>query len=228
MIDLYFAPTPNGQKISIMLEECGLPYRLIKVDLAQGDQFKPTFLTINPNSKIPAIVDQDGPDGKPYTVFESGAILLYLAEKTGRFMPSDMRKRYEVIQWVMFQMAGLGPMWGQAFHFRNYAPEKIPYAINRYSKEAKRLLQVLETQLTQHDYLAADEYTVADMATFPWVATRKGLDVQLEDYPHVQQWFDRLKTRPSLRKGFTLFRDTIPEFKTLDDAAKELLYGIKK
>ena len=169
MIEVYSWATPNGHKVHIMLEECGLPYRTIAVDIGAGDQFKPEFLAISPNNKIPAIVDRDGPGGKPISLFESGAILMYLAAKTGRFMPEDIRGRYDVLQWLMFQMGGVGPLLGQAHHFRIYAPEKIPYAIDRYSNEAKRLYSVMNKRLANSTYLAGAQYSIADIAVFPWL-----------------------------------------------------------
>ena len=168
MIDLFFWTTPNGYKVTIMLAEVGLPYRVVPIDITAGDQFKPEFLAISPNNKIPAIVDDDGPDAEPIAVFESGAILLYLAEKTGRFLPSSARARMEVIQWLMFQMGGVGPMLGQAHHFRRYAPEQIAYAVDRYTNEAARLYRVIDRRLADHEYLAG-EYSIADIATFPWI-----------------------------------------------------------
>ena len=169
MIDLYSMATPNGHKVHIMLEECGLPYRVHHIDIGKGDQFTPEFLAISPNNKIPAIVDPNGPDGKPLSLFESGAILVYLASKVDRFLGHSTREKYTVLQWLMFQMGGLGPMLGQAHHFRIYAPEKIDYAVNRYTNEAKRLYGVLDKQLSQHAYLAGDHYSIADIACFPWV-----------------------------------------------------------
>ena len=178
MIQVYSWATPNGHKIHVMLEECGLAYRAIPVDIGAGDQFKPEFLEISPNNKIPAIVDPDGPDGRPISVFESGAILLYLAAKTGRFLPQDLRGKYATLEWLMFQMGSVGPMLGQAHHFRLYAPEKLPYAIDRYSNEAKRLYGVLDTRLKASRYVAADEYTIADIAIFPWLRSwqNQGID----------------------------------------------------
>lgn len=226
MIDLYYAPTPNGQKISIMLEETGLPYKTILVNILDGDQFKPEFVAINPNSKIPAIVDQNGPGGRPYAVFESGAILLYLAEKTGLFMPQEMAARYTVIQWLMFQMANIGPMFGQAGHFINYAPEPIPYAIQRYRRETARLYRVLDEQLTRHEYIAGNSYTIADMAIFPWITLYKGHKQDLEQVPQVKRWYEQLKQRPALRRGFALLRGMLAAGMTAEQ--KQTLFGIEK
>lgn len=202
MIELYGWNTPNGQKIPIMLEEVKLPYRTYLVDISNGDQFKPEFLKINPNNKIPAIVDSDGPDGKPITIFESGAILMYLAEKTGKLMPTDLRHRMEVIEWLIFQVAGFGPMLGQAHHFRHFVSEKIPYAIERYSNEAKRLYGVLNKRLGEVEYLAT-HYSIADIATFTWAANpfREWQGIDLKDFPNVNRWFETIAARPAVQKG---------------------------
>ena len=207
MIDLYSWPTPNGHKIHIMLEECGLPYRVHPINISANEQFKPEFLAISPNNKIPAMVDSDGPDGKPMSVFESGAMLLYLAGKTGRFLGKTDRARYETLQWLMFQMGGLGPMLGQAHHFRFYAPEKVPYAIERYTQEAKRLYGVLDKRLSQSRYLAGRDYTIADMAVFPWLRTWERQGVQMSDYPAVQKWFDAIAARPAVQRGIQVLAD---------------------
>jgi GSH-dependent disulfide-bond oxidoreductase len=198
MIDLHTWTTSNGRKAFLMLEETGLPYRVVWVDIRKGDQFKPEFLAINPNNKIPAIVDRDGPDGKPYPLFESGAILMYLAEKTGRFLPQDRAGRYRVIQWLMFQMGGLGPMLGQVNHFRE-AKEKSPYAIERFAKEATRLYRVVDKRLGEAEYLAGD-YSIADMAVFPWLQNHKKHDQKLEDYPNIRRWFAAIETRPAVQR----------------------------
>ncbi len=200
MIDLYTWGTPNGRKVSIMLEECALPYRSHPVDIGKGQQHDPAFVAINPNSKIPAIVDAEGPGGKPFTLFESGAILLYLAKKTGRFLPLDERRQFETLQWLMFQMGGVGPMFGQAHHFLRAAPEPVPYAIERYVKESRRLYGVLDSHLKHHDYLA-DEYSVADIATYPWVARHEWHKVDLADFPQVKRWFEAIKARPAVVRG---------------------------
>jgi len=184
MIEVYSWATPNGHKVHIMLEECALPYKVVAVDIGSGDQFKSDFLAISPNNKVPAIVDSDGPDGKPMSLFESGAILLYLAGKTGRFLPTDTRGRYAVLQWLMFQMAGVGPMLGQAHHFRVYAPERITYAVDRYSNEAKRLYRVMNDQLARSRYIAGSEYTIADIAIFPWLRSWKNQGIDWAEHPH--------------------------------------------
>lgn len=200
MITLYTWKTPNGRKVSIMLEECGLRYRVKPVDITQGEQFKEHFVTINPNSKIPAIVDPDGPDGWPITIFESGAILLYLAAKTGKFLPTVDRGKYEAMQWLMFQMGGVGPMFGQTHHFLRFAPEQIPYAIKRYTAETARLYGVLNKRLSEAEFLAA-EYSIADMATFPWVARHEWQQVSLADYPNVERWYKTIAARPAVARG---------------------------
>ena len=202
-IELHYWPTPNGWKITIMLEECGLPYTVIPVNIGKGDQFKPDFLAINPNGKIPAIVDPDGPDGKPMAVFESGAILIYLAEKTGQFLPSDARGRSVVFQWLMFQMGGIGPMFGQSHHFRRFAPEQIPYAVDRYTKETRRLYGVLDARLAQVQFLAG-AYSIADMATYPWTARHAWQGVELAEFPNVKRWFDALSAQPALARGMAV------------------------
>jgi GST-like protein len=200
MIDLYTWSTPNGRKVSIMLEEIGLPYTVHRVNIGQSDQFKPEFLAISPNNKIPAIVDSDGPDGEPYSLFESGAILIYLAEKSGKLMPAAPATRYQVLQWLMFQMGGVGPMFGQAHHFLRFAKDKIPYAMQRYSQETARLYRVLDARLADHDYLAGD-YSVADIATYPWVARHEWQQVDLAAYPSVKRWFDAIGARPAVQRG---------------------------
>jgi GST-like protein len=200
LIDLYTWSTPNGRKVSIMLEETGLPYRVHPIDIGRGDQFSPEFLAINPNNRIPAIVDQDGPEGKPFPLFESGAILLYLAWKTGRFLPQPVTRQFESMQWLMFQMGGVGPMFGQVHHFLRSAPEPVPYAIERYTREARRLYKVLDGHLDKHAYLA-DEYSVADIATYPWVARHDWHKVDLAEFPAVKRWFDTIGARPAVQAG---------------------------
>lgn len=202
MIQLYSWKTPNGRKVSVMLEEIGLPYEVHAVDLGKRQQFTPEYLAINPNNKIPSIIDSDGPGGKPLTLFESGAILLYLAEKTGKLWPQDMRKRYEVIQWLMFQMGGVGPMFGQANYFFRLE-EKVPYAIDRFHKEALRLYRVLEQELSKKEFLAG-EYSIADIATYPWVGRHDIHQVKLEDFPNVKRWFDKISARPAVQKGMEI------------------------
>jgi GST-like protein len=203
VIDLYTWTTPNGRKVSIMLEEAGLPYRAIPVNIGQGEQFAPDFLRISPNNRIPAIVDPHGPGGQPLSLFESGAILLYLAYKTGRFLPVDTAQQFRVIQWLMFQMGGVGPMFGQAHHFLRAAPEPVPYAIQRYTTEVQRLYRVLEGQLQGRDYLA-DDYSVADIATYPWVARHEWHQVELADFPAVRDWFGRVGHRPAVQRGMAV------------------------
>ena len=199
MIELYTWGTPNGKKVSIMLEEIGMAYEVHPVDLSRGDQLKPEYLAINPNNKIPAIIDSDGPDGKPFKLFESGAILLYLAEKSGKLWVADMRQRYTVMQWLMFQMGGVGPMFGQANYFYRLE-EKVPYAIERFHKEARRLYNVLDQQLKREEYLAG-EYSIADIATYTWVGRHDGHHVKLEEYPNVKRWFDAISKRPAVQRG---------------------------
>jgi GST-like protein len=223
MIDVYSWATPNGHKVHIMLEECGFDYRAHPVDIGAGDQFKPDFLTISPNTKIPAITDSDGPDGQPISLFESGAILVYLASKADRFLGNTDREKYEVLQWLMFQMGGFGPMLGQAHHFRIYAPEKITYAIDRYSNEAKRLYSVLDKRLSQSKYLAGDTYTIADIATFPWARSWKNQGIDWADYPHAKRWFDVISDRPAVQRGVTVLADLRKPL--LDDKSKEALFG---
>jgi len=202
MIQLYTWGTPNGKKVSIMLEEIALPYEVHAINLGQGDQFKPEYLAINPNNKIPSIIDTDGPGGKPLTLFESGAILMYLAEKTGKLWPADLRQRYLVIQWLMFQMGGVGPMFGQANYFFRLE-EKVPYAIERYHKEALRLYGVLEKALGQNEYLAG-KYSIADVATYPWVWRHEMHHVKLEEFPHVKAWYDKISERPAVKRGMEI------------------------
>ncbi|WP_244846692.1 glutathione binding-like protein [Caballeronia sp. SL2Y3] len=222
MIDVYSWPTPNGHKIHIMLEETGLEYRAHPVDIGAGDQFKPDFLAISPNNKIPAIIDNDGPEGKPFALFESGAILVYLAEKTGKLLPPDAIGRYTTIQWLMFQMGGVGPMLGQTHHFRNYAPEKIDYAINRYTNEARRLYGVMDKQLGVTQYLAGNEYTIADIATFPWTRSWENQGIVLDEFPNVRRWFDAIAARPAVERGVQVLAR---ERKPFTDKEKEVLFG---
>jgi GSH-dependent disulfide-bond oxidoreductase len=202
MIQLYTWGTPNGKKIPIMLEEIGMPYEVHPINIGQGDQFKPEYLAINPNNKIPSIIDPDGPGGKSLTLFESGAILMYLAEKSGKLWPADMRQRYTVIQWLMFQMGGVGPMFGQANYFYRLE-EKIPYAIERFHKEALRLYAVLEKALGKSEFLAG-EYSIADIATYPWVWRHEMHHVKLEDFPSVKRWYDDISNRPAVKRGMEI------------------------
>ena len=223
MIEVYSWATPNGHKVHIMLEECGLPYRIHPIDIGKGAQFEPDFLAISPNNKIPAIVDSSGPDGLPISLFESGAILLYLASKTGRFLPSDTRGRYEVLQWLMFQMGGVGPMLGQAHHFRIYAPEKIEYAVNRYTNEAKRLYGVMNKQLAKQKYMAGDEYSIADIAIFPWLRSWKNQGIAWNDYPHLKGWFDEIAARPAVQRGVEILADLRKPLN--GDKERDILFG---
>jgi GST-like protein len=222
-IDAYSWATPNGHKVHIMLEECGLPYRAHPVNIGKGDQFEPAFLKISPNNKIPAITDPEGPDGKPISLFESGAILVYLAGKTGKFLPTDDRSRYAVLQWLMFQMGSVGPMLGQAHHFRNYAPEKIAYAIDRYSNEAKRIYGVIDKQLSSNKFIAGDTYSIADIAIFPWLRSWENQGIVLTDYPHLRQWFDGIATRPAVQRGVKVLADLRTPI--TGDKEREILFG---
>lgn len=223
MIDVFSWPTPNGHKVHIMLEECGLPYRAIPVNIGAGDQFKPEFLAISPNNKIPAITDPHGPDGRPISLFESGAILVYLAGKTGRFLPAGDREKYEVLQWLMFQMGGVGPMLGQAHHFRIYAPEKIEYAINRYTNEARRLYGVIDKRLSQSPWLGGREYSIADIATFPWLRSWQNQGIVLADYPHLKAWFERIAERSAVQRGVKVMAELRKPIR--DEKEKEILFG---
>ncbi len=224
MIDLYFAPTPNGWKITIMLEECGLPYRILPLNIASGEQFEESFLRVNPNARMPAIVDTEA-EGGPLTVFESGAILMYLAEKTGQFMPREQRAFYDVTQWVFWQMANLGPMGGQASHFVNYADtDDNQYAKNRYLNEYDRLLGVMDYALREKPFLAG-EYSIADMASFPWLLPYKRYGFDLRDFPNLKRWFDALKQRPALRRGVDVGKDMMPPPGTMDDKARAMLFN---
>jgi len=200
MIDLYTWSTPNGRKVSIMLEELALPYRVHPVNIGKGDQFKPEYVAINPNSKIPAIVDSEGPDGKPIRMMESGAILIYLAGKTGKLLPRSARGRYVALEWLMFQMGGTGPIFGQVHHFLRAAKEPVPYAIERYMKETRRLYGVLNERLKGHECLA-DEYSIADIANYPWVARHEWHKTDLNEFPHVKRWFDAISARPAVQRG---------------------------
>ena len=204
MIDLYTWTTPNGRKVSIMLEECGLPYRVHKIDIGKGEQFAPEYLKINPNGKIPAIVDPDGPDRKPISMMESGAILVYLAGKAGKLLPASARGKYETLQWLMFQMGGVGPMFGQAHHFMRAKKDEIPYGSERYGNEAKRLYGVMDRQLEKNRFLSAAEYTIADIATYPWVARHEWHRVDLGEFPNVKRWYDAIGARPAVARGMAV------------------------
>ncbi len=225
MIDLHFWPTPNGLKITLLLEETGLPYTIKPVNIGRGDQFKPEFLAISPNNRMPAIVDHEPVGGgAPLAIFESGAILIYLAEKSGRFLPSDTRGRFEVLQWLMWQMGGLGPMMGQAGHFAVYAPEKIPYAIDRYLKETHRLLGVLDKRLSDRAFIAG-EYSIADIACWPWVRGAARLGPLLDEFAHVKRWIDEVGARPAVQRGAAVTVDMPPAQQPMDDEAKKILFG---
>ena len=223
MIEVYSWATPNGHKVHIMLEECALKYRVHPIDIGKGDQFDPGFLAISPNNKIPAIVDPDGPDGKPISLFESGAILLYLAAKTGRLLPADTRGRYEVLQWLMFQMGSVGPMLGQAHHFRVYAPERIDYAYDRYTKEAQRLYGVMDRRLAKQSYFGGPDYSIADIAIFPWLRSWKNQGIEWSAYPHLKGWFDEIGARPAVQRGVAVLADMRKPL--VDDKAREALFG---
>ena len=228
MINVYSWPTPNGHKIHIMLEECG--FRLGRdwlahpVNIGTGDQFEPEFLKISPNNKIPAMTDPDGPDGKPISLFESGAILLYLAAKTGKFLPKTDRQKYDVLQWLMFQMGGVGPMLGQAHHFRIYAPEKIEYAVNRYTNEAKRLYGVMDRQLSTHKFIAGSQYSIADMAIFPWLRSWQNQGIDWADFPHLKKWFDLIAARPAVMRGVEVLASLRKPL--TGDKEREMLFGV--
>lgn len=224
MIDLYYWPTPNGLKITLFLEEAGLAHRLHRVDIGKGEQFKPEFLAISPNNRIPAIVDNDPKDGgAPISVFESGAILLYLAEKTGKFIPADLRGRVETLQWLFWQMGGLGPMAGQNGHFNVYAPEKIPYAIERYTKETTRLYGVLNKRLADRRFVAGEDYSIADMASYPWIVPHERHKQVITDFPHLKRWFDEIAARPATIRAYA---EVTPSYqKPMTDEERKVLFG---
>jgi GSH-dependent disulfide-bond oxidoreductase len=222
MIDLYSWPTPNGHKVHIMLEECALPYRVHPIDIGAGDQFSPEFLAISPNNKIPALVDSDGPDGRPISMFESGAILIYLASKTGRLLPEGVRERYVALQWLMFQVGHIGPMLGQAHHFRQYAPERIEYAVDRYTREAARLYGVMDRHLAELPYFAG-AYSVADIAMYPWTRSHENQGIDLAQFPNVRRWQQAIAARPAVQRGLEVLRDRRRPL--LDDRAREVLFG---
>ena len=228
MIELYTWPTPNGHKIHIMLEETGLPYRVIPVDIGKGEQFDPEFLKISPNNKMPAMIDPDGPGGKPFALAESGAMLFYLASKTGRFLPKDIAERWRVMQWVMTQMGHVGPMLGQAHHFLQYAPEKIEYAMNRYRNEANRLYGVLDKQLKASEWLACGEYTIADMATMPWTRNPERQGVNIDDFPNVKRWRDRIAARPAVQRAVEVLADRRRPTPSFSKEQAEVLFGAKQ
>lgn len=224
MIDLYYWPTPNGHKITIALEEMGLDYTVKPVNIGKGDQFDPAFLAFSPNNRMPAIIDHDTPDGDRQTIFESGAILLYLAEKTGKFMPQNPRKRIEVMEWLMWQMGGFGPMLGQAHHFIKYAPEKLPYAIERYGNEANRLYGVLDRRLADRQWVV-DDYSIADMAIYPWTRTYYNQNVDIEAYPHVARWRQDMGERPAVQRGMMVGRELREDLAKLEDKEWSKLFG---
>ncbi|MFC3111071.1 glutathione binding-like protein [Undibacterium arcticum] len=227
MIDVYSWPTPNGHKVHIMLEECGLrlghEWQIHAIDIGAGNQFNADFLAISPNNKIPAIVDADGPAGKPIALFESGAILLYLASKYGKFLGDTDHKKFNTLQWLMFQMGGFGPMLGQAHHFRKYAPVKVDYAIERYSNEAKRLYDVIDRQLAKTAYLAGDDYTIADIASFTWARSSENQGIDWADYPSAKRWFDQISARPAVQRGIEVLAARRKPM--MDDKEKEILFG---
>ncbi|HVT53774.1 MAG TPA: glutathione S-transferase N-terminal domain-containing protein [Dongiaceae bacterium] len=227
-MEVYTWPTPNGHKIHIALEELGLPYRAIAVDIAKGDQFRPDFLKLSPNNKIPAIVDPEGIGGKRIALMESGAILIYLADKTGRLMPADARERLVALQWLVFQVANVGPMLGQVHHFRHYAPEPIPYAIERYTNETKRIYGVLDRRLGEAAYLGGGEYSMADIATFPWLVSWERQGVVLGDYPNLQRWFDAIAERPAVQRGLAVLSEKSRKAKDLSEDERDVLFGAKQ
>ena len=227
MIDVHSWATPNGHKVHIMLEECGQrlgrDWQVHPVNIGQGDQFKPEFLAISPNNKIPALVDPHGPDGRPISLFESGAILIYLASKFGKFMPKADREKFQVLQWLMFQMGGVGPMLGQAHHFRIYAPEKIEYAYNRYTNEAKRLYGVMDKQVAKTGFIAGKHYSIADIAIFPWLRSWQNQGIDWADHPHLKVWFDTIAERPAVKRGVEVLTHLRKPLQ--DDQAKDVLFG---
>ncbi|MEZ5741083.1 MAG: glutathione binding-like protein [Burkholderiaceae bacterium] len=226
MIDLYTWPTANGYKVHIMLEECGLPYAVHAVDISAGDQFSSKFLSVSPNNKIPAIIDHEGPDGRSISLFESGAILIYLAGKTGRFLPKSDRERFKMLEWLMWQMGGFGPMLGQAHHFRHYAPDKIEYAQTRYTNESMRLYRVLNTQLEKtRAFVSGRQYTIADMAIFPWCRLHEKHGVDLEAYPAVKRWFDAVNARPAVKRALAILAD---RRQPPDEASRDILFGARQ
>jgi len=227
MIDVHSWATPNGHKVHIMLEECGQQlgrdWQVHAVNIGAGDQFKPDFLAISPNNKIPAIIDPNGPGGQPISLFESGAILVYLASKFDRFLPKGDRERFKVLEWLMFQMGGVGPMLGQAHHFRMYAPDKIEYAVNRYTNEAKRLYGVMDRQLAGQEWIAGNEYTIADIAIFPWLRSWQNQGIDWADFPNLKVWFDRIAARPAVQRGVAVLADARKPL--TDDKSRDILFG---
>jgi GST-like protein len=226
MIDVYSWPTPNGHKVHIMLEETGLKYRVHGVNIREGGQFKADFLRISANNRIPAIVDHEGPNGKPLSLFESGAILLYLASKTGKLLPAEMHARWTCVQWLMWQMGGIGPMFGQANHFRRYAKEKIEYAVERYTNEANRLTRVLDKRLAEARYTAGDEYSISDIAIFPWMRGAENRGVNIEEYPNVKRWFDEINARPAVQRGVKVLAEVQAANRAPhDEKSWEIMFG---
>ena len=226
MVTLYAWPTPNAHKISIMLEECEIDYKVVAVDITAGDQFKSEFLAISPNNRMPVLVDPEGPGGKEISIFESGAILIYLADKVCRFLPKHGNARYNVLQWLMFQMGNLGPICGQAHHFREASPERVPYAINRFTNEAERLYQVMEQRLKETCYLAGEEFSIADIASWPWVRVHRYHGQHWEGFPNVKRWFDDVTARPGVQKGMTLLLNKRAKTRdVLNEEARDILFG---
>jgi len=226
MVTLYAWPTPNAHKVSIMLEECAIDYKVVTVDITAGDQFKSEFLAISPNNRMPALVDDQGPEGKAISIFESGAILIYLADKVCRLMPAGGNARYDVLQWLMFQMGNLGPICGQAHHFREAAPERVPYAINRFTNEAERLYHVMDRRLKEIDYLAGKDYSIADIACWPWVRVHRYHGQRWEDFPNVKRWFDDVAARPAVQKGMKLLINKRAKTRdVLNQEARDILFG---
>ena len=226
MIDLHYWPTPNGHKVTLFLEETGLPYRIVPVDIGRGEQFRPEFLKISPNNRMPAIADHAPADGGgPLSLFESGAILLYLAEKTGRFIPSDLRGRAEVLQWLFWQVGGLGPMAGQNHHFLQYAPEKIPYAIERYLNETNRLYGVLDQRLADRSFVAGEAYSIADMASYPWIVPHERQGQDLNEFPNLKRWFEAIRGRPATARAYEIGKAYQQRDATVDEEAKKILFG---
>ena len=226
-IDLYYWPTPNGWKVSIFLEEARVPYNVVPVDIAAGDQFESRFLEVSPNNKIPAIVDYDGPGGEQISLFESGAILIYLAEKTGRFYPKSPRARYGALQWLMFQMGSVGPMLGQNHHFRQYAPEEIPYAVDRYTNEAARLYEVMDERLSEVEYFAG-EYSIVDMAIYPWIVPHERQGQKMEYFPNLRRWYESVGARPAVRKGLEVGEELRRPLEDMDEETRRMLFGNKR
>ena len=229
MIDVYTWPTPNGHKVHIMLNECGLEHEIHGVDIQKGEQFEPDFLAISPNNRIPAIIDNDGPDGRPYSLFESGAILIYLADKTGKFLSKDAEQRYTTLQWLMFQMGNVGPMFGQAHHFRSYAADNVEYAVERYTNEAGRLYRIMNKRLGESTYLAGDDYSIADIATYPWSLNPQRRGQDLEELPNVARWLDAISIRPAVEKAMKVLADRRRDLtKGIEEETRRIMFGDKQ